>query len=112
MPASGPEMSIATELGTIGGLVGSITEDRTPLERRLDVLGTRLDVAYDEFGLDIYPDDPGVSIVPGSIKFDGNTVHLSLTANPSHLEIVNPVVEGKARARQRRRRCRRAWRRG
>ncbi|NJM29568.1 MAG: hypothetical protein HC855_05215 [Rhizobiales bacterium] len=24
--------------------------------------------------------------------FDGNTVHLSLTANPSHLEIVDPVV--------------------
>ena len=32
--------------------------------------------------------------------FDGNTVHLSLTANPSHLEIVVPVVLGKARAKQ------------
>jgi 2-oxoglutarate dehydrogenase E1 component len=32
--------------------------------------------------------------------FDGNTVHLSLTANPSHLEIVDPVVLGKARAKQ------------
>ena len=33
-------------------------------------------------------------------EFDGNNVHLSLTANPSHLEAVNPVVLGKARAKQ------------
>ena len=33
-------------------------------------------------------------------EFDGNIVHLSLTANPSHLEAVNPVVLGKARAKQ------------
>ena len=33
-------------------------------------------------------------------QFDDNTVHLSLTANPSHLEAVNPVVLGKARAKQ------------
>jgi 2-oxoglutarate dehydrogenase E1 component len=32
--------------------------------------------------------------------FDDNTVHLSLTANPSHLEAVNPVVIGKVRAKQ------------
>ncbi len=53
------------------------------------------------------PDDVGGS---GDVKyhlgtstdreFDGNTVHLSLTPNPSHLEAVNPVVLGKARAAQ------------
>ena len=32
--------------------------------------------------------------------FDGNKVHLSLTANPSHLEAVDPVVLGKVRAKQ------------
>src|SRR5580704_13754096 len=32
--------------------------------------------------------------------FDNNRVHLSLTANPSHLEIVDPVVLGKVRAKQ------------
>jgi 2-oxoglutarate dehydrogenase E1 component len=32
--------------------------------------------------------------------FDNNQVHLSLTANPSHLEIVDPVVLGKVRAKQ------------
>jgi 2-oxoglutarate dehydrogenase E1 component len=33
-------------------------------------------------------------------EFDGNRIHLSLTANPSHLEIVDPVVLGKVRAKQ------------
>ncbi|WP_181708232.1 2-oxoglutarate dehydrogenase E1 component [Chthonobacter rhizosphaerae] len=33
-------------------------------------------------------------------EFDGNKVHLSLTPNPSHLEIVDPVVLGKVRAKQ------------
>ncbi|HZL29710.1 MAG TPA: 2-oxoglutarate dehydrogenase E1 component [Pseudolabrys sp.] len=33
-------------------------------------------------------------------EFDGNKVHLSLTPNPSHLEIVDPVTLGKARAKQ------------
>ncbi|MCC5997296.1 MAG: 2-oxoglutarate dehydrogenase E1 component [Oceanicaulis sp.] len=32
-------------------------------------------------------------------EFDGNKVHLSLSPNPSHLEAVNPVVLGKARAK-------------
>jgi len=54
------------------------------------------------------PDDVGGS---GDVKyhlgtstdreFDGNSVHLSLTPNPSHLEAVNPVVLGKVRATQR-----------
>ncbi|GLQ08354.1 2-oxoglutarate dehydrogenase subunit E1 [Devosia yakushimensis] len=54
-----------------------------------------------------YPDDVEGS---GDVKyhlgassdreFDNNKVHLSLTANPSHLEIVDPVVLGKARAKQ------------
>ena len=30
----------------------------------------------------------------------GKSIHLTLAANPSHLEAVNPVVEGKCRARQ------------
>ncbi len=35
-----------------------------------------------------------------NIEVEGHKVHLTMAANPSHLELVNPVVEGKARARQ------------
>lgn len=53
---------------------------------------------------------PGGTFGAGDVKyhlgassdrdFDGNNIHLSLTANPSHLEFVNPVVVGKVRAKQ------------
>jgi 2-oxoglutarate dehydrogenase E1 component len=34
------------------------------------------------------------------VMSNGKSLHLSLTANPSHLEVVNPVVAGKVRAKQ------------
>jgi 2-oxoglutarate dehydrogenase E1 component len=53
--------------------------------------------------------DPGTSARSGDVKYHqgfssdietpGGTLHLALAFNPSHLEIVNPVVEGSVRAR-------------
>jgi 2-oxoglutarate dehydrogenase E1 component len=79
---------------------------------RLNVLATILHKPFQE----IFVEFEG-NIVPDSIDGDGdvkyhlgfssdrktasgNVIHLSLTPNPSHLEAVNPVVEGRARAKQ------------
>ncbi len=73
-----------------------------------NVLGKPLRAIFNEFkGGSFKPDDVEGS---GDVKyhlgassdreFDNNRVHLSLTANPSHLEIVDPVVLGKVRAKQ------------
>jgi 2-oxoglutarate dehydrogenase E1 component len=83
-----------------------------PHRGRLNVLanfmGKPFSAIFSEFeGGAAHPEDVGGS---GDVKyhlgtssdreFDGNTIHLSLTANPSHLEAVNPVVVGKVRAKQ------------
>jgi len=72
------------------------------------VMGKPYKVIFHEFqGGSATPDDV---LGSGDVKyhmgassdraFDGNNVHLSLAPNPSHLEIVNPVVLGKTRAKQ------------
>ena len=74
-----------------------------------NVMGKPLQAIFSEFhGVSAHPDDVQGS---GDVKyhlgtssdrvFDGQNVHLSLTANPSHLEAVNTVVLGKVRAKQR-----------
>lgn len=79
---------------------------------RLNVLASVLRKPYmaifaEFMGLSVTPDELEVS---GDVKyhlgtssdrvFDGDSIHLSLAANPSHLEAVNPVVLGKVRAKQ------------
>ena len=81
---------------------------------RLNVLANILHKPYamifDEFEDNIRPDPYGGD---GDVKYhrgfssdyssaSGAEVHISLTANPSHLEAVDPVVEGRTRAKQRR----------
>jgi len=73
-----------------------------------NVMGKPYQGIFHEFqGGSSRPEDVGGS---GDVKyhlgsssdriFDGKTVHLSLTANPSHLEVVNTVCLGKVRAKQ------------
>ena len=83
-----------------------------PHRGRLNVLAAVMGKPY----FHIFHEFSGGSVTPqevdgsGDVKyhlgassdraFDGNKVHLSLTANPSHLEAVDPVVLGKARSKQ------------
>lgn len=77
-----------------------------------NVMGKPFKAVFSEFqGNAAHPEDVQGS---GDVKyhlgtssdrdFDGNTIHLSLSPNPSHLEAVNPVVCGRVRAKQ----CQRA----
>ena len=79
----------------------------------------RLDVLVNTFGKlpsELFAEFEGkydTSLTAGDVKYHkgfssdvttpGGPMHLSLAFNPSHLEIVNPVVEGSVRARQDRR---------
>jgi len=75
-----------------------------------NVVGKSLESIFSEFEDSPLVDAPFGS---GDVKYhkgftadrqlaSGASVHLSLTANPSHLEAVDPVVEGRTRAKQRR----------
>ncbi|MBT8098588.1 MAG: 2-oxoglutarate dehydrogenase E1 component, partial [Gammaproteobacteria bacterium] len=76
----------------------------------VNVLGKSPEELFDEFEGNVDPADMKGS---GDVKYHkgfsadmktpGGNVHIALAFNPSHLEIVNPVVEGSVRARQQRR---------
>ena len=74
-----------------------------------NILRKRFDVLFEQFSENYIPETvAGDGDVKYHLGFDaalktskGHPVEVRLAANPSHLEIVNPVVEGRARARQR-----------
>ncbi|GHB76695.1 2-oxoglutarate dehydrogenase subunit E1 [Psychrosphaera saromensis] len=76
----------------------------------VNVLGKKSGELFDEFGGKVDP-----SLTAGDVKYHqgfssdfataGGNVHLALAFNPSHLEIVNPVVIGSVRARLDRHNC-------
>lgn len=83
-----------------------------PHRGRLNVLANVMNKPYRAIFSEFHgnPSHPEDVIGSGDVKyhlgtshdreFDGNRIHLSLTANPSHLEAVNTVVLGKVRAKQ------------
>ena len=100
--------------GGSGGLKDMVLgmAHRGRLNVLVNVLGKPPQKLFAEFdGQFDHPDDPAHS---GDVKYHmgfsadvktpGRTVHLALAFNPSHLEIVNPVVCGSTRARQTHRR--------
>ena len=74
----------------------------------VNILGKMPQDLFAEFEGKVASELPGGDVkyhngFSSDISTPGGPVHLSLAFNPSHLEIVNPVVEGSVRARQERR---------
>ncbi|MEO0393653.1 MAG: 2-oxoglutarate dehydrogenase E1 component, partial [Pseudomonadota bacterium] len=106
IPAVEQIMKRGGQLGLKEIVIGMAHRGR--LNMLTNMMGKPFTAVFSEFqGNSAHPDDVQGS---GDVKyhlgtssdrdFDGNNIHLSLTANPSHLEAVNPVVLGKVRAKQ------------
>ena len=82
-----------------------------PHRGRLNVLANIFGMPYENLFAE-FADNAEYGVVgEGDVKYhkgfsvdrtlpDGGSIHLTLTSNPSHLEAIDPVVEGKCRARQ------------
>jgi 2-oxoglutarate dehydrogenase E1 component len=81
---------------------------------RLNVLANVMEKSLKEIFAAFEDDNPELPFGGGDVKYhlgyssdrrmpDGHSIHLTLAFNPSHLEFVNPVVEGRVRAKQDRR---------
>ncbi|MEJ0010970.1 MAG: 2-oxoglutarate dehydrogenase E1 component [Alphaproteobacteria bacterium] len=100
-------LETASQLGVEEIVIGM------PHRGRMNVLTSIMGKPYSEL-LSIFNgnlDFPESVNASGDVKYhigasqdrvmeNGKSIHLSLTANPSHLEVVNPVVVGKVRAKQ------------
>ena len=77
---------------------------------RLNVMVNIMEMNVRQIFAGFEDDNPEAHIGGGDVKYhlgysidrqvDGRNVHITLAFNPSHLEFVNPVVEGRARAKQ------------
>jgi len=109
IPAIDALITRATKMGLREVVVGMAHRGR--LNMLTNVLGKPFTALFSEFqGTPAYPSSIQGS---GDVKyhlgtstdrdFAGNTVHLTMNPNPSHLEWVNPVVTGRVRAKQQQR---------
>lgn len=108
IPAMHQFMETAAATGSDEVVIGMAHRGR--LNVLANILHKPYDMIFHEFEDNIQPHSES----GGDVKYhrgyssfytttDNIKLHLSLTANPSHLEAVNPVVEGRTRAKQRRR---------
>ena len=108
IPALHQFMETAAESGASEVVIGMAHRGR--LNVLANILHKPYSMIFHEFEDNLRPDSVGGD---GDVKYhrgyssdyttsSGATLHLSLTANPSHLEAVDPVVEGRTRAKQRR----------
>jgi len=109
IPAIHQFMETAAETGAEEVVMGMAHRGR--LNVLANIFQKPYSMIFHEFEDNIRPDRYGGD---GDVKYhrgfssdyaatNGAEIHISLTANPSHLEAVNPVVEGRTRAKQRRR---------
>ena len=109
IPAIHQFMETAAETGAQEVVMGMAHRGR--LNVLANIFQKPYAMIFHEFEDNVRPDPYGGD---GDVKYhrgfstdyrttSGAEIHISLTANPSHLEAVNPVVEGRTRAKQRRR---------
>lgn len=109
IPALDAAIARGAQLGLREVVIGMAHRGR--LNMLTNILGKPFTAIFAEFqGTSAYPESVQGS---GDVKyhlgtsidrnFNGQMVHLTMNANPSHLEWVNPVVTGRVRAKQQQR---------
>ena len=107
IPALDSVIEKGAEIGIQEFVIGMAHRGR--LNVLTNIMGNSYKSVFSEFEGKTYADDPEVNF-GGDVKYhlgfssevktnDGKSVHLSLAPNPSHLETVDPIVEGMVRSK-------------
>jgi len=99
-------LNVSSKLGVKEVVIGMAHRGR--LNVLTNIMGKSVQAIFSEFQDQGF--NPKQALGSGDVKyhlgastdrdFEGGKMHLSLTANPSHLEAVDPVVVGKVRAKE------------